>query len=266
MIAGMFPFFRVGATVVRGGMSAALALCFVTVVVAGARAQAPAPASGPSGKPTVWDGVFTAAQADRGKSHFSQHCATCHGEDLTGGEGKPLIGDPFWTDWRETTVDYLLTRISTAMPLSDQGRDAGTLSAETYVDLVAYILSRNEFPTGPRELTRASSNGVQIIRKDGPGALPATTLARVLGCLAPRGANREWTLTNGTEPIRILDASAAADTGVPLGQRQYPLKFVLKPLDKFVGYRMVVTGLLLGDGGADGLNVSTIDPLAATCP
>ena len=216
-------------------------------------------------KPTVWDGVFTKEQAARGRLHFAQHCAECHGADLNGGEGKPLIGDRFWSDWRETTVDYLLTRISTSMPRSEDGTLAGTLSASTYEDVVAYILDRNEFPAGTRELTRATSSGVQIIRKDGPGALPASTLARVVGCLAPRGPNKEWSLTNGTEPVRITEAAAAADTSVPLGPRQYALKFVLKSLDKFVGYRMVATGLLLGDGGVDGLNVSTIEPVSETC-
>ena len=182
------------------------------------------------------------------------------------GEGKPLIGDRFWSDWRENaTVDYLLTRISTSMPRSEDGTLAGTLSASTYEDLVAYILDRNEFPAGARELTRAASAGVRIIRKDGPGALPASTLARVIGCLAPRGANKEWSLINGTEPVRITEAAAAVDNSVPLGPRQYALKFVLKSLDKFVGYRMVVTGLLLGDGGVDGLNVSTIEPVSETC-
>jgi mono/diheme cytochrome c family protein len=217
------------------------------------------------GKPSVWDGVFTKEQAARGRLHFAQHCATCHADDLKGGEGKPLVGDQFWTDWRETTVDYLLTRIRTSMPRSEDGQLVGTLSASTYEDLVAYILDQNQFPAGARELTQASSTGVQIIRKDGPGALPASTLARIVGCLAPRGANREWTLTNGTQPVRVTETDAKADTSIPLGQRQYALKFVLKSLDKYIGYRMVVTGLLLGDGGVDGVNVSSIDPVSETC-
>jgi mono/diheme cytochrome c family protein len=230
-------------------------------MMAGVAAQAPSGAA----KPTVWDGVFSEAQAARGRAAFGQHCAMCHGDNLKGGEGKPLTGDPFWTDWRETTVDYLLNRISTAMPFSEDGRLAGTLPASTYEDLVAYILSSNQFPAGARDLTRATSAGVQIIRKDGPGQLPASTLARVIGCLAPRGANREWSLTSGTEPVRVTEGGAAVDTGIPLGSRHYALKFVLKSLDKFVGHRMVVTGLLLGDGGVDGLNVSTIDSVSDAC-
>jgi len=240
-------------------LGAALALFLPTVALVGA--QAPAGAA----KGTVWDGVFSKEQATRGRSAFAEHCASCHGGDLQGGEGKRLVGDQFWTDWRETTVDYLLTRVSTGMPLSDDGRAAGTLSASTYEDLVAYILERNDFPAGTRKLTLATSAGVQIIRRDGPGQLPATTLARVVGCLAPRGPNREWSLITATEPVRVTEAGTKADTGLPLGSRQYALKFVLKSLDRFVGHRMVVTGLLLGDGGVDGLNVSTIDSVSETC-
>ncbi len=243
---------------------ASVACCVYLASVALVGAQAPATGT----KTSVWDGVYSAAQAARGRRAFGENCEKCHGADLKGGEGKPLVGDPFWTDWKETTVDYLLNRISTAMPFSEDGSLAGTLSASTYEDLVAYILSRNDLPAGARDLTRASSVGVQIIRKDGPGALPATTLARVFGCLAPRGANREWSLTSGTEPVRVIDVKATVDTdetGVTPGTRRYALKFVLKSLDTFVGHRMVVTGLLLGEGGVEGLNVSTIDSVADTC-
>jgi S-disulfanyl-L-cysteine oxidoreductase SoxD len=250
-------FLRQSPILVAAGAALGIFLAMAALVTAQAPAGAP--------KGTVWDGVFSKDQATRGRSAYAEHCASCHGGDLQGGEGKRLVGDQFWTDWRETTVDYLLTRVSTGMPLSDDGRAAGTLSASTYEDLVAYILERNDFPAGTRHLTLASSAGVPIIRRDGPGQLPATTLARVVGCLAPRGANREWTLISATEPVRITDGSAKADTGGPLGRRQYGLKFVLKSLDRFVGHRMVVTGLLLGDGGVDGLNVSTIDSVSETC-
>jgi hypothetical protein len=41
---------------------------------------------------------------------------------------------------------------------------------------------------------------------------------------------------------------------------------VLSRLDQHVGKRMSVTGLLLGKGGADGLNVSTVNRVGETCP
>ena len=36
------------------------------------------------------------------------------------------------------------------------------------------------------------------------------------------------------------------------------LKFVLTRLDPFVGQRMSVSGMLIGAGGADGINVTTV--------
>ena len=45
----------------------------------------------------------------------------------------------------------------------------GSLEANVYVDLVAFILSRNDLPAGAEELTRDSAKGIQIITKDGPG-------------------------------------------------------------------------------------------------
>ncbi len=224
-----------------------------------------AAAQGPGTKASVWDGVFTAEQAGRGRIAFAQHCASCHGGELKGGEGKPLAGDPFWTDWRETTVEYLLTRISTEMPFSEDGRLAGSLSPSVYADVVAYVLQQNGLPPGARELTRASSAGVQIIRKDGPGELPASTLARIVGCLSPRGANKEYTVTQAAAPVRVTEGAAAPDPAAPLGQRQFALKFVLQSLDKFVGQRVAVTGLLIGEGGASGVNFSAITSLSPTC-
>jgi mono/diheme cytochrome c family protein len=241
-----------------------LALAFALYVIGSAtalRAGQTAPAAGRS----VWDGVFTAEQATRGSRLFSASCADCHGANLEGGEGKALRGEQFWTDWRESTVGELLAYVSKNMPFSEDGSLAGTLPASTYVDIVAYMLSANDLPPGAQELTAASSAGVQIIRKDGPGELPATTLARVVGCLAPRAADGSWLLVKATRPVRASATSTVSDRDTPLGDRTYPLKFLLTSLNAYVGHRMAVTGLLLGEGGADGLNVDTVRSVAATC-
>jgi mono/diheme cytochrome c family protein len=213
---------------------------------------------------TVWDGVFTTAQATRGGQLYAASCAGCHGASLQGAEGKALHGEAFWTDWRESTVDALLTYVSKNMPFSEDGSLAGTLSPSTYVDIVAYMLSANAFPAGGQELTASSSAGVQIIRKEGPGELPATTLARVVGCMAARGADGTWKVEKGTRPVRAAEAAVPAGDQ-PLGDRTYQLKFVLTPLTKYVGHRVAVTGALLGDGGVDGLNIDTVTSLSETC-
>jgi mono/diheme cytochrome c family protein len=214
---------------------------------------------------TVWSGVFTPAQADRGRTLYAANCAECHGGDLQGGEGAALRGEAFWAEWAEQSVNDLLVYVSKNMPFSEDGSRAGTLSPGTYADIVAHILNANEFPAGAGELTAASAVGVQIIRKDGPGELPAATLAHVVGCLSPRSADGSWKLVKATRPTRPSADSGTVDRALPLGEREYALKFVLTPLTKFVGHRMSVTGLLLGAGGVDGINVSTIESIADSC-
>jgi hypothetical protein len=229
---------------------------FVSALDAG---QAPAAA----GK-TVWDGVFTDAQADRGRTLYAANCAECHGASLEGGEGKTLKGDQFWMDWGQQTVGELVNYVSKNMPASEDGSLAGTLAPSTYIDIVAHILKMNDMPAGALELTATSGTGVQIVKKGGSDELPASTLAHVVGCLEPRGADGNWRLARASRPIRV-STGGKPDTNVPLGDREYALKFVLRNLTSFVGHRVSVVGLLLGAGGVDGINVNTVESVAATC-
>jgi S-disulfanyl-L-cysteine oxidoreductase SoxD len=243
----------------RVALAAACVLYLVGSIAAVNARQAAAPAPR-----TVWDGVFTADQVERGRNEFAGHCAECHGGNLQGGsDGKRLSGDQFWTDWKESTVGELLTYVSKNMPRSEDGSTAGTLSPGTYADIVSYILSVNGFPSGREGLTAASSTGIQIIRKEGPGELPATTLAVVIGCLVPRAADGSWRVEKATAPVRSTTAGAPDKTAS--GDRAYAMKFVLTNLTKLVGQRVAVRGLLLGEGGVDGINVSAVTPLADTC-
>ena len=219
--------------------------------------------SGQAANKSVWDGVFTATQAERGRGFYLANCSECHGATLEGGEKQALKGDRFWSDWQESTVDYMLGRISRNMPFSEDGSLAGTLGTPTYVDIVAHILNTNGFPAGSSELTAASSVGVQIVKKGGPSELPSNAFAHVVGCLA-KGEGRDWKLTKGSRPARVFE-SQSPDVNAPLGDRDYTLKFVLTSLDKYVGYRMSVRATLMGEGGRDGLNVRGITPVNATC-
>jgi hypothetical protein len=45
-----------------------------------------------------------------------------------------------------------------------------------------------------------------------------------------------------------------------------PLKFVVTPLDALAGSRVAVSGLLIGVGGVDGINVTTVNRVAQKCP
>ena len=103
---------------------------------------------------SVWDGVYTREQAERGLSEYNVHCLDCHGEDLEGdAETPPLRGGQFLTNWDGQTVGALYTRVRRDMPLNF---DAGKLSPEVNAALVAYVLSINKFPPGPVELPHAT--------------------------------------------------------------------------------------------------------------
>jgi mono/diheme cytochrome c family protein len=208
---------------------------------------------------TVWDGVYTEAQATRATGIFGASCAGCH--TLTPDGNRPLSGETFWQSNTQKSVAELLGYVSKNMP----NGNGGSLSPESYNDLVALILKSNGFPAGQTELTPASIAGVQIISKDGPGELPANTLVRVVGCLAKSG--NEWTLTSATAPVRTdKTAPTPEDATVALGTRTIALKFVLTKLDAMVGKRMSVSGMLIGAGGADGINVAVVNRVAESCP
>ena len=210
---------------------------------------------------TVWDGVYTDAQAARATATFSQSCSNCHTLSQDGGN-RPLTGDAFWKGFTQKTVADLLTFVKTNMP---NGVNAGSLPAPTYNDLVALILKSNGFPAGNTEVSPDSVAGVQIIPKEGPGELPANILVRVVGCLSKSGA--DWVLTSATPPERIeRTGPGPSDATRPLGTRSMTLKFVLTRLDPFVGQRMSVSGMLIGAGGADGINVTTVARVAEVCP
>ena len=103
----------------------------------------------PSGSRSVWDGVYTQEQAERGHSLYNQHCASCHGDTLAGGEvAPPLAGGDFLANWNGLTVGDLFDRIRRSMPKDDPGR----LSREQNADVLAYIFSFNNFPAGKAEL------------------------------------------------------------------------------------------------------------------
>jgi mono/diheme cytochrome c family protein len=208
---------------------------------------------------TVWDGVYTEAQTARGLMAFGPNCSGCH---ALAAEGKaPLAGEAFWKSFAQKTVGDLLEFTSTNMP----NGTPGSLSESTYQDLVALILKSNGFPAGTTELGRNTIAGVQIVPKDGNAELPANALARVVGCLARSGA--DWVVTSATTPERAERAAPGGDDATrPLGSRTMPLKFVLTRLDSWAGSRVAVNGLLIGTGGADGINVMVVKRVAEKCP
>ena len=113
-----------------------------------ARAQDP-----PQTPRSVWDGVYTEEQAKRGEPLYGKECAACHGEQLSGGESAPpLTGGAFLSNWNGLSVGDLFDRIRKTMPQTNPGR----LTRQQDADILAYVLSRNKFPSGKTELYRQS--------------------------------------------------------------------------------------------------------------
>ena len=114
---------------------------------------------------TVWDGVYTAEQAERGVVPYLENCATCHGEDLGGGSNSPgLVGVSFQFLWGGKTLHELYEAIRTTMPTDNPA----SLPRETYLDILTYMLQVNEFPAGDEELD-AKALGNSLITEE-PGA------------------------------------------------------------------------------------------------
>lgn len=114
---------------------------------------------------SVWDGVFTAAQADRGRTLYLKECASCHAENLQGGDEAPgLVGGGFLAQWIDLSAGDLLERTRMTMP---QDRP-GLLSREAYIEILAHVFRANSFPAGDVELPRETAVLKQILIVDKP--------------------------------------------------------------------------------------------------
>jgi mono/diheme cytochrome c family protein len=108
---------------------------------------------------SVWDGVYTSEQAQRGAALYASNCASCHGSALGGGESAPpLTGGEFSSNWNGLTVGDLFERIRNSMPADRPGK----LTREQDADVLAYMLSVSEFPPGKAELEHQTEALKQI--------------------------------------------------------------------------------------------------------
>ena len=98
---------------------------------------------------SVWDGVFTEDQVKRGAAAYQRDCSNCHGAALEGGDmTPPLVGGAFTSNWNDLTLGDLFDRIRQTMPLDSPGK----LSRQQNVDVIAFILKTNAWPSGATEL------------------------------------------------------------------------------------------------------------------
>src|SRR5688572_16828459 len=124
-------------------------------------------------------GPFTAEQANAGRTAYQANCAGCHGADLMG--YPPLAGSAFVGSRGTRTTRDLFGLVSSTMPTDRPG----SLPADTYVNILAFILQSNGRTPGTQQLTAATS--VPIGGTAAPAAAPAPAQAAQTAAPAPAG-------------------------------------------------------------------------------
>jgi mono/diheme cytochrome c family protein len=110
------------------------------------------------GARTVWDSVYTPAQATRGEKLYATHCTRCHGDNALGSEGPALTGPLFAANWEGVTLNDLHTRIQQTMPADNPG----VMSRQDAADVIAYLLRLGKMPEGTTELSGDAGTLMQI--------------------------------------------------------------------------------------------------------
>jgi len=122
-------------------------------------------------QPAGGAGPFTAAQTAAGAQAYQANCATCHQPDLRGqGTATPLAGPEFIAAWGSRATRDLLSFIQLTMPPGNPG----TLGADTYANIAAFILRSNGARAGNQPLT---ANTEVVINSVATGQAATTAAA-----------------------------------------------------------------------------------------
>jgi mono/diheme cytochrome c family protein len=214
---------------------------------------------------TVWDGVYTAEQATRGADAYLTHCARCHRPDMSGGEGRRLVGQTFFNSWGEDVLSSVFAIMREKMPENRPG----SLPESTYLDILSYILQRNEYPAGTTALTADATKSILVVGKEGPKPVPNFALVRVVGCLEDPGQG-DWRLVRAAEPSRTRDpapskgAELERSTSTALGDQSFTLMDAYEAPQGHAGHRVEVKGLLIR-GSPNKINFSSLQVLSESC-
>ena len=110
---------------------------------------------------SIWDGVYSPEQLERGRKSYESQCADCHGEKLEGdGKKSPALkGAEFLKNWRNKSVHRLIDVTWRTMP----PEEPKTLSKELCADVAAFILAENGYPAGKTELKSDAPDIRQVV-------------------------------------------------------------------------------------------------------
>ena len=230
----------------------------------------------PNVKKSVWDGAYTAVQADRGQKAYTANCGGCHQADLGGkGEIPALKGDGFMERWHDYSAKPLFSLIKTEMPpLRFRTPETKPLFDDMYVDIITHIFKMNAFPAGSSELTLDTLDKVQILGRNGVQPPPQFALVLSVGCMTYKPVS--WMLTYATEPVRgtMPDVATREETDAAkttlLGLRDYRLAdfgylgrdFNPEALED---HRILVKGYIIRQREFERISVTSVVDVAPQC-
>jgi alcohol dehydrogenase (cytochrome c) len=161
------------------------------VVVAGLTAAAGLLLAGTlSAAPATAPGHYTRAQAASGAAVYTATCQQCHGVNLQGQSGPGLVGAAFRNYVGTSgTAASLYDFISRQMPADKPG----SLTQQQYLDVTAYLLSRNGYPAGDVPLTKSTLAETTLggVTTGATSAKGPTNTAHGAGKMGPGTNNNE---------------------------------------------------------------------------
>jgi mono/diheme cytochrome c family protein len=102
--------------------------------------------------------LYTASQAVAGAGYYANSCDACHGGDLRGVSGPPLVGAAFAARGDGYTVGEVFNQVWEGTPAGAPD----SLSPHVYVDVMAYLLARNGYAAGRAALTFAGASNSAV--------------------------------------------------------------------------------------------------------
>ena len=120
---------------------------------------------------SVWDGVFSEAQANRGQAVYPGSCGTCHGRRLNGAPDDPdmrstppLARARFLRVWEGRSLATLFEYTRATMPENNPN----SLTDQEYVDVIAYMLTVGRIPAGDDELQPDPQSLARVVIRPQP--------------------------------------------------------------------------------------------------
>ena len=153
---------------------------------------------------TNWDGVYTDAQAQRGREVYRRACAVCHLDTLEGDAvSPPLVGPAFLGRFTGQTAHEMVQAVRASMPQNAPD----TLGDRAYVDLIASCSTRTADAPAHRNCRSTSPSS----RKS---SSPPSSAERITGCWRSR--------TRATPPLNAAPRQVAKRRSIRIPRVESP--------------------------------------------